>query len=579
MNLSEKIGVIESIVKIPSYLLVGIAKDRVVLLSDLSGEMNLWAYNLLSGDMYMLSSGGVVDAKTCFISPHVIYSQDMSKGRELSILYIINVSDPDSSFPLDMNPMRIMGIGFDGTHISFVGVEDTSISLFLSDLEGNVEKLFSGEKFIELTSIDSHLVSGYGVLRDNSRSMELFIYDLNDNEFKVYTPLEDSINEYPEVKSGKILFSSNWAGAKSLFVYNYNTNSIDKVVSSQLINEYEINDFTSFGWIDENNIWFLGKSNGETKLFVGTKHIPTPRGYAEYAAFYGDHIYLSSSSLSNPPKIYDINIESGRYNVLIDNPMPEKVSKAFSKVEFIRYKSFDCIDIPAYYIESSYESKPGISIIYVHGGPWWEVPNKWNYSIASFVSLGYHVIAPNYRGSTGYGEDFRVMDIGDPGGGDLKDIVYSERWFSKNGFSSKKAIFGYSYGGYMTYLALTKYPDEWDAGVAGAGIVDWEESYKLSDKLFQSFIQILFDDNNKLFPDRSPIYFAEKLGSPLCIIHPQNDSRTPLKPILRFIGKLLELNKSFEAHILPDVGHVFKTKEDLFKLIYPAIIFLDRVLK
>ena len=579
MSLSEKIALIENIINIPSYQLIGIIDNTLIFLSDLDGELNLWTYNIPSKKMYKISSGGVMYAKVSSYSSYIIYSQDVSKGRELSLIHVVKASAPDSGIVLNMSPMRIMGIGFDGEYISFAGVEDNHISIFLGSLDGDVEKLFGVEKFIELTSIESNLISGHGILKDNPRSMELFIYDLDENKFNIYTPGEESVNENPEIKNGNILFSSNWSGEKSLFIYNYRSEELIDAVPKQVIDNHNIYDFESFGWINQDSIWFLGKSNGETKLFIDDELIPTPRGYAEYASFNGEYAYISSSSLSTPSQIYIINMKSGEYSVLVDNPIPKNISEAFSKIEFIKYKSFDNLDIPGYYIESRYEQKPGSSIVYVHGGPWWEVPNKWNYLITSLVSLGYHIIAPNYRGSTGYGEKFRVMDIGDPGGDDLKDIVYAGRWLFSNEIASRKAVFGYSYGGYITYLALTKYSGEWDAGVAGAGIVDWEESYKLSDTLFKNFIQILFDNNKKLFKDRSPIYFTENIESPICMIHPQNDTRTPLKPILHFIERLLELNKSFELHILPDVGHILQTKRDLFKLIYPAIIFLDKVLK
>lgn len=81
------------------------------------------------------------------------------------------------------------------------------------------------------------------------------------------------------------------------------------------------------------------------------------------------------------------------------------------------------------------------------------------------------MVAPNYRGSTGYGEKYRLLDIGHPGGGDLEDVVSAVKHAVETGLASSVAIAGYSYGGYMAYLATTRYPELWRAGVAGAGIV------------------------------------------------------------------------------------------------------------
>jgi dipeptidyl aminopeptidase/acylaminoacyl peptidase len=170
------------------------------------------------------------------------------------------------------------------------------------------------------------------------------------------------------------------------------------------------------------------------------------------------------------------------------------------------------------------------------------------------------------------------MDIGDPGGGDLEDVVKTAEWARGEKLASKVAIMGYSYGGFMTFLATVKKPDVFDAGVAGAGIVDWEEMYQLSDAFFRRFIDVLFAGKRELQRDRSATNFAGALKVPLCIIHPQNDTRTPLKPVLKYAMKLLELGKTFELHVLPDAGHAVTKMDDALKLLLPAAIFLEKYL-
>ena len=199
--------------------------------------------------------------------------------------------------------------------------------------------------------------------------------------------------------------------------------------------------------------------------------------------------------------------------------------------------------------------------------------------IASLVVCGYHVVAPNFRGSTGYGEDFRILDIGDPGGGDLQDVIYARKWALENKLASKVAIMGYSYGGYMTFLATAKHPELWTCGVAGAGITDWEELYELSDALFKQFVNILFAGRRDLWKDRSPATYVDQAKTPICIIHPQNDTRTPLRPVLKYVQRLLENKVTFEVHVVPDIGHAINKLEDMLKILLPAILFLEKYLK
>ncbi len=325
----------------------------------------------------------------------------------------------------------------------------------------------------------------------------------------------------------------------------------------------------------------IGKKDGRTKLFIDGEEIVLPEGTIHgYPVFIDDKVFVALSNITSPPKIYRKSLKENDLEIVVDNKLPDYIASMIAGHEFIRYKSFDGLEIPAYIIYSNTE-KPGPAIVYVHGGPWSEVMDSFSRMITPLVAMGYHVIAPNFRGSTGYGDDFRGMDIGDPGGGDLEDIVYAGKYVVEKNIADRDrlAVMGYSYGGYMTYLALGRYPDLWRTGVAGAGIVDWEETYSLSDALFRNFIEILFGGKKELWRERSPITYVDNVKAPICIIHSQNDTRTPLKPVLKYIEKLLEKGNSFETHIVPDTGHAILRIEDAIKILLPALIFLEKYLK
>ena len=85
------------------------------------------------------------------------------------------------------------------------------------------------------------------------------------------------------------------------------------------------------------------------------------------------------------------------------------------------------------------------------------------------------MIAPNYRGSTGYGKEFEDANRFDMGGGDLEDVISAAEWIKKTGFIDPKkvAVMGGSYGGYLTMMAVTKAPDLWAAGVPIVPFVNW----------------------------------------------------------------------------------------------------------
>jgi len=134
---------------------------------------------------------------------------------------------------------------------------------------------------------------------------------------------------------------------------------------------------------------------------------------------------------------------------------------------------------------------------------------------------------------------------------------------------------GYSYGGYSTLLALGKYPDLFICGVAGASIANWEEQYELSDAAFKNIIDLLFNYRKELLSQRSPITYVQNVRVPLCLLQAQNDTRTPLAPILKYVQKLPR-GVPFEMHIKPDLGHAMSTTEDMLNIIDPTIAFLEK---
>jgi len=146
---------------------------------------------------------------------------------------------------------------------------------------------------------------------------------------------------------------------------------------------------------------------------------------------------------------------------------------------------------------------------------------------------------------------------------------------------AKIAIVGASYGGYMTFLAMTKLPRLWAAGAAIVGITDWEESYELSDAAFRSFIERYFgppDVNRKLYRDRSPIHFVENIRAPLLIWHRGNDSRCPLKPVEKFADRLKELGRPYDMVVVWDEGHGMQKTENLVRQYEGVVRFLDKAL-
>ncbi len=577
-NLYQTLKTIETIARHPLYYLVGIAREKLIYLSNEEEVLDLWISNLDGGEKRRITHGGVFEVA----KPHkedkvVFYTRDVTKGREKHRVFMTELDDGKETQAFDMEPLRIFGLAVKDNFIIYSGSTEKDIGLYLAHPGEKATKLLSTDKFLFVTDTDSRITVGFGNLHGNPKSYEIFIYNHLTNEEIIYTPKEGSVNEMPKLYKDKVLFASNFEGNKKLYLYDPKKESIEEPnLKGDDYKKLKITDYIDFGVTDDEKIWFIGLSEARGYAYIDGFKVNHPEGTPGTLDVYGDYIYMHFSSLKQPQSIY--RIHKDKWERVIGKDLPKEIRVNLGEVKTIRYKSYDGLEIPCIIFEAN-APKPGPTIIFVHGGPWSYVGDYWRAFITSLVASGFHIVAPNFRGSTGYGEEFRLLDIGDPGGGDLMDVIYARKYAVDNGLASRVAIMGYSYGGYMTFLATTKEPDLWVCGVAGAGITDWEESYKLSDAIFRQFINILFAGNMNKLKDRSPITYIENLKAPLCIIHPQNDTRTPLKPVLEFCRKLLDMNRTFELHVLPDIGHVILKTDQLINVLYPAITFLNKHLK
>ena len=172
------------------------------------------------------------------------------------------------------------------------------------------------------------------------------------------------------------------------------------------------------------------------------------------------------------------------------------------------------------------------AIVYIHGGPAAQTVNSFNRFIQYIVNQGYLVIAPNYRGSTGYGKEFTDANRGDAGGGELHDVLDAAQWIEKSGFVDPKKliVMGGSYGGYLSMMAVTKAPDMWAAGVPIVPFVNWSTEIANEDPLLREYDLATMGDpvkNKALYDDRSPINFVDQIKAPLLLLAGGNDPRCP----------------------------------------------------
>ena len=207
------------------------------------------------------------------------------------------------------------------------------------------------------------------------------------------------------------------------------------------------------------------------------------------------------------------------------------------------------------------------AIIYVHGGPTAQTMNTFNRFVQYMANQGYIVIAPNYRGSTGYGKEFQQANLFDMGGGDLQDVLGAADWIKQTGYVDPKKLIlmGGSYGGYMTMMGVTKAPEVWAAGVPIVPFVNWFTEIQNEDPVLQQSDLATMGDlvkNKALYEDRSPINFVDKIKAPLYLLAGGNDPRCPKTEAQQAVDAVKKRGGVAEFKVYENEGHGFSKVEN-----------------
>ena len=290
-----------------------------------------------------------------------------------------------------------------------------------------------------------------------------------------------------------------------------------------------------------------------------------------------------------PDDLWLLNLESGQFRALTRSLPREFSAEDFIMPRHIEYSSLDGRSVPALLYqppEGEDGPKQGLrpAVIVIHGGPTWSFQFLWYPLMTHLASRGWVVLAPNYRGSTGYGREWQLANRFDMGGVDTMDVAAGVDYLVKEGLVDPKriAVTGRSYGGYLTMSCLTEYPKLWACGSAVVPFLNWFTSHANSRQDLQHWdIENMGDPrkNSKLWRERSPFFFLHRVQAPVQLICAANDPRCPASESSAARDVLLALGKPVDYVFYPDEGHAFLKIENVVDHELRRVAFLARALE
>jgi len=277
-------------------------------------------------------------------------------------------------------------------------------------------------------------------------------------------------------------------------------------------------------------------------------------------------VAIVHSEANRPGELFLADFEAdAQLDQVTFSPTEEWLGFPWIKPEIIRFPAQDGIQVPArIYRPGDVGAKPnGAAVVFVHGaGYLHNVHNYWSsyyreYMFNHFLAAsGYTVLDIDYRGSAGYGRDWRTGIFRWMGGKDLSDHTDGARYLVREeGIDADRiGLYGGSYGGFITLMALFTEPDVFTSGAALRSVTDWAH-YNHG---YTSNILNLPQDDAEAYEKSSPIYFAENFKGHLLMAHGMVDTNVHFSDVVRLAQRLIELGKeNWELAVYPVENHGF----------------------
>ncbi len=334
--------------------------------------------------------------------------------------------------------------------------------------------------------------------------------------------------------------------------------------------------------LESSAIFVQSVSGGEAHVLT---HFSTPgiESQPEWSAD-GRELYFHRSSPLESTDLYVMDLKSKAEPRKLTNTLPLNLQGMLRVPDRVEYKSTDGQQISGM-LYKPHSWKAGTrfpAVLWIHGGPEGQDNYRLDLWAQYLAQSGYAVLEPNYRGSTGYGEKFRNLNVEDSGGGEMDDVAAGAQYLVDSGIADGRrlAIGGGSHGGTMVAYAVTKYPDLFQAAIELYGVVDrasfLERTNRASAVRWAMKMGGSPAEKPELYQKANVLLQVDKIKTPLLIMHGENDPQVPPFESAQFTRALKEHGKTFFYFTYPGELHGFSQRDHRLDAWKKQLTFLNK---
>lgn len=543
-------------------------------------DNNIWIKDLFSGKDQPITSDG---KKNSIINglPDWVYEEEFTMyqayqwspdGKKIAYLKFDETDVASFTMPVYKGKLYPENVVF---KYPKVGEKNSKISLWVYDIQtaqtSPVELPLGIEYIPRFQWVDANRVAVFTMNRMQN-DLQISLFDLQTKALK--TILNEKSDTYIEItddfrflESDKgFLWVSEKSGFRHIYHYGYDGSLIRQLTSGNY-------DVTALYGID---------ASGKTVFYQSAEISPLERrvysismdgkvkkdltpqaGWNEAEFSEGCKLFVHTvSDIANPPSYAICNAAGKQIRVLETNSDMKKKLAGLQIVapEFIKVDTENGDALNGWMIKpANFDANKKYPVfMYVYGGPGSQtVKNEWgwfNYIwFQMLAQKGYIVVSVDNRGTGARGRDFRTATYKQLGKVETDDQISAAKWLGKQNYVDKSriGIFGWSYGGYMSSLCITRGADVFKMAIAVAPVTNW----KFYDNIYTERYMGTIESNPNGYDDNAPIKFADKLKGKYLLIHGTADDNVHWQNAAEMTNALVKANKQFDQFIYPDRNH------------------------
>ena len=408
----------------------------------------------------------------------------------------------------------------------------------------------------------------------NRHQNDLKLNLVNAVSMKEKTLIHEKSETYIDVNDNLTFFDDNsfiWTSEKDGFNHIYLYNSAGTLVKQITKGDWEVSSLYGYD-VNTKRFFYQSTENGSINRGIysiklngkSKRELSVEKGTNTSIFSKNFKYYINTLSSANSPNVYSLNKTSNgkTIKVIEDNSELEKTLTKYKLTEkkFLIIKSKEGVELNAWMMKPKdfNPTKKYPVFMYVYGGPGSQtVQNSWagaNYMwFQMLTEKGYIVVSVDNRGTGGKGAIFKKSTYKELGKYEIEDQIEAAKYLGSLPYVDKARIgmFGWSFGGYMTSLAMTKGSDVFKMGIAVAPVTNW----RFYDSIYTERYMQTPQENESGYDLNSPINYVSQLKGPYLLVHGSADDNVHYQNTMRMVEALVQANKQFDLFIYPDKNH------------------------